>query len=258
MSTVHISLLILATALPLFAYADVAPCAPNALWISRETVVENESVTFYTIVHNNSGEPQTKAVTFEIDGSIIGDQHVQMNAGEPAIASVTWKAAAGVHSLSAHASSAHASTSCVYDPLSFSVAAAPPPSAAAHTASNVASALQEGVRAAKPTVLNISSRAFVLTEHVRSEAIAAVEKKLAQSPVSSEGEVLSASDPSVAAVSSSGSLLSNIWNKILRGALMVLRIQILFYGLMALVLYIMLRLFMTWLRERRRSRFARG
>lgn len=239
------------------AHAQNASCTPNTVTVSNSSPRAGDSVTLYTVTQNTTAAPAEHAVSFVIDNAVVGSERVQLQPNEPQVVSVAWTATPGEHTAGARTEipSSTGTTTHTTNSITFTVASPPPPSEAQQAAANVASVVQQGAAAAAPTILGASNAVFKVTEKIRADAIAAVEKQLAKEKA---GEVLGASDSNFAAAGKVGSLLGNIWDKLLRAGLFALRIKILFYGLLAVVAYILLRLVLTWFSERRRSSFARG
>lgn len=238
-----------------FANAQIIGCTPSTVTVSNIAPIAGDSVTLYTVTQNSAATPATHTVSFVIDNSVIGTESVALHPGEPHVISAAWTAKPGEHMVSARTEipSGGGTTTQVTNSVTLSVAAPPPPSQTERAASSALSLLQKGASAAAPAVQKFAGLTFALSEKVREGAIKAIEKQLAEK---SGGEVLGAADSNVAASGVTGSLLSKTWDKLLRATLFALRTTMLFYGLLAVVAYILFRLITTWFSERRRSKFV--
>lgn len=257
MNKVLIAIALIACTASFSHAAENYSCTPSTVTVSNSAPIAGDSVTLYTVTQNSAATPATHTVSFVIDNSVIGTESVALHPGEPHVVSAAWTASPGEHTVSARTEipNGTGTTTQVTNSVTLSVAAPPPLSQTERAASSALSALQKGASAAAPAAQKFAGSAFALTERVREDAIKAIEKQLAEK---AGGEVLGATDSNVAAAGGVGSRLSKTWDKLLRAALFALRTKILFYGLLAVVAYILLRLAIVWFSERRRSIRARG
>jgi len=252
--------------------------APNSIWASRRHITAGNSVAIYTILYNSSDTPFSGDAVFLVDGKPVGTRHFSIKAGETEIASVPWTATAGKHSLSARIEKpSNADTkqdaailNKITDTITIDVVEPPPPlppSPAAQAVSSVVSALGNGFSTAAPVVLGAAEKVYATTETLRKDASAAITQQLAKNPDNPDNATPSFKQGQATgnrnvkavagAVTTSASaprdapFLPKIWKTFLEGALFVLNIRALFYLTLAIAIFVVIRLFLYALRDRR-------
>lgn len=253
--------------------------APNSIWASRRHIRAGNSIALYTALYNSSDTPFSGDAVFMVDGKPVGTRHFSIKAGETEIASVPWNAVAGKHSLSARIEKpSNADTkqdatilNKITDTITIDVVEPPPPppplppSPAAQAVSSVASALGSGFSAAAPVVAGAVEKVYEATEALRKNTAAAIGKQLAQSPnnpdtaasysrqreTTENKNAKAVATDATASTSSDTPLLPKIWKTFLQGSLFVLNIAALFYIVLALVIFVVIRVFLYALRDRR-------
>ncbi|OGG71320.1 hypothetical protein A3F27_00690 [Candidatus Kaiserbacteria bacterium RIFCSPHIGHO2_12_FULL_53_13] len=262
MRIVFIALAFTAAFLPIYALAAGADLpagfAPNSIWVSRTQITAGDSINIFTVIYNSSDAPLEGAVGFTVDGRPVGTRNFSVKAGETQTESVPWTASAGTHSVFARIekiSNADTSASAsilnrTTDTITISVAEPPPPTPSAQAISSVASAIKTVVASSTPIVISATQKLYGITEDARKGAVGALEKQLAQKAgdANTKGEVPGASASSSA--TSLGSFISSAWDSILRALLFVCRISVLFYALLAFVIFMLFQLLRAMFRER--------
>ena len=255
------TLLCILTTTPLLTSASGIPAgfAPSSIFASKTNITAGEGVVLFTVLYNSSEDELTADVIFTIDGAAVGTKHVSLASGETQTPSVSWTAASGSHSASAHleniVSSSGEGASLSYDKadtITLTVAAPPPPPATTQALSTITSVIASST----PAVTNVAKTAYNSLEYLRQNAVSALQSQLGVSPSnpSPKGEVLGVQtyNPSAetAAAAGSSSIFQSLWHGVLSGLLFVCNIQILFYGLLLIVIFILYRLLRTWMQER--------
>jgi hypothetical protein len=245
--------------LTLAASADIpAGFAPTSIFASQTNITAGDTISLFSVLYNSSSDTLTADVVFTIDGTSVGTKHVSLGAGETQTPSVSWTATTGSHTASAHLENIVSSTgegasllNASADTITLTVAPPPPPSATTQAIDTVTSAIASST----PVVTNVAQNVYDLTEAVRQGAINALQNQLGTS-TAPKGAVLGASTfnaPQDAATSSdaaSGSFLGSIWHSILGALLFICNMQILFYGCLLIVIFVLYKLLRTWMQER--------
>ena len=261
------ALLSAAALLPLVASAASggipAGFAPTSIFASETNIASGDTISLFSVLYNSSADQLTADVVFTVDGTAVGTKQVSLDAGATQTPSVTWTAVSGSHTASAHlenivSSSGEGATisNDKADTITLTVAPPPPPSPTSQALATVNSVLASST----PVVTNIAQNVFNITESVRQGAVAALQNQIAAATGTAaparKDQVLGAQtynapqDATDSSAASSGSIFGTIWRSILSALLFVCNIQILFYGLALIVLFILYRLIRTWMAER--------
>ena len=255
-----VALLFAAALLPLAASAASggipAGFAPTSIFASETNIASGDTISLFSVLYNSSADTLTADVVFTVDGTAVGTKHVSLDAGATQTPSVTWSAATGSHTASAHleniVSSAGEGASISNDKadtITLTVAPPPPPSPTVAAIANVTDVVQNAAPAAQT--------AFNSLENLRENAVNTLTQQLAASSASStkpNGQVLGAETYNAPASDTSssggGGIFSALWQWILQILLYVCQIQWLFYLMLLVVLYILYKLVRTIFAER--------
>lgn len=261
---------------PAFAFASDMPAgfAPGAVWLSKTALEDGQSVQFYTVLYDSASDAIAGNVSFLVDGSSISSQPFELAAGTTKIVSTTWKAAAGVHSITASldgvvnkdTGEALMLGSTQAAPVSIEVASPPPPPAAMQALSAITDTVQQNA----PAVIAAAQSAYNSLEYLRQNAVHALEGQLAAASnatgVSSNAvgasvkvasdaadkRVLGASTANLtAAKTGGGDFFGVAWRTTLRALLFVCQLRFLFYASLLIVIFILYKMMRTLLFERR-------
>jgi hypothetical protein len=253
--------------LPIIALA-ASPAAgfqTGSLWLSQTEARSGDALKIFTVVYDSSASPMQADVEFDLDGHALTTSHVSLNAGETQLVSADWSATAGEHTFTAAlknvsgVSGALASTQT--NSVALSVVAAPPSPMAQYT-----SVVNNVIASSSPVVQNIFQTVASTTEGWRLAGEQAVSSALAKADgasatsTASHGQVLGAqiykappSGGGGASTPTQSGFFGNAWRLFLTGLLYVFQIQILFYIVLLLIIYILFKLFQAFWRERRHA-----
>ena len=82
-------------------FADTTGFAEGSVWVSHTPIVEGETVLIHAALTNGSDTKLTGTVVFKDNSKAIGSIPFTLESGEARIVSLSWKATAGSHSLTA-------------------------------------------------------------------------------------------------------------------------------------------------------------
>ena len=242
--------------------------APGSLWLSSTSLSAGDAATIYTVAYDSSTESVAGDVVFTIDGQEFGTKHFALAPGTTQIISLPWTATLGSHTFGASMENMNAGSVVLPESKSeavdITVAAPPPPSAGVAAAQAAAS----GISSATPVTLTFLSSALGTVQSGRNAAETAIENTLAantqadSAAAAAAGQVLGTSTVRVATTSdsnwknlthagSASAYLSAASHAILTWMLFVLKNDWLFWIVLALIIYVLLRLFLLMFRERR-------
>jgi len=252
----------LAFLLPLTALAATtglpAGFAPTSVFASKTNIATGDTISLFTVLYNQSDNDLTGDVVFTVDGTAIGTKQFSLQSGETQTPSLTWTAAQGTHEASAHleniVGSSDAQISLINDKadtVELTVAPPPPPSPQAQAVQNITNIVTTGSQAAAPA----AQTAFNSLENLRQNAVNTLRAQLGVSGTSTapKGSVLGAETyraPADAAPAGGSGILGTLWRGILQGLLYVCQIQILFYIVLLIVLYVIYKLIRAVFAER--------
>lgn len=243
---------------PFLAYAASAGFAPGALFLSQTNVKNGDSVRVFAVVYDGGTASLEGDVLFSVDGKQIDTAHFVLQGGETRVLSAQWKATPGSHSFSASLSGAGEVTGAKTNTETITVEAPPaPPSPEMQAAASAVSTVQNTIASTSPVVVEAVQQFFDTTEAARNNAVDALAQTLAIASSTPKGQVLGTSDYLAPATSSStpasgkiGSIVGSLWHTILSILYTICRSQVLFYGLAVFVLFLLIQLIRTMLRER--------
>jgi hypothetical protein len=243
----------LALSFPLFALADtVSGGFPSqSLWLSKTSLTEGDSVQIFAPIYDSGTGKIQGDVVFLVDDTEIGSVRFSLDAGESKIASLSWSAKEGAHTVSAEIRNASGETPDAAlslsrektEPLSVSVAAAPPPAPAVAALRSAGGALAAAVSAAAPAVSGAVEAAFSETEALRNGAKTALEASLAADTPASAGKVLGAETENLAAAAAAPHTSFSPLRLLKQIALAVVSYEWLFYPLLLVVILFILYFF---------------
>lgn len=259
-----VSLLCVTALLPFVASAAgtvPAGFAPTSIFASKTSITAGDSISLFSVLYNSSGGGLTCDVVFTIDGKSVGTKHVSLAAGETQTPSVSWVAATGSHTASAHLENVVSSSGKdatilneKADTITLTVVPPPPPLPPSATTQAV-NTVSDVIASSTPVVVNAAEKVFALSESVRNGAVEALKKQLAASE-GAKGQALGASTfrspqgGTTSADAKNGSIIGTLWRGLLNGLLFVCNLKWLFYGLLLFVVFALYKLLRTWMRER--------
>jgi hypothetical protein len=160
---------VIALLIPSFVFA--AGFAKQSLFLSKSPVIEGDTVSIYAVVANNAGAKFTGKVDFKDGTSDIGSVAVTMAAGGAQTVSVSWKPAAGSHSVSASLMGSDGTTA-ESQSATFAVGEKPKPivpgaTSTPSTTIETSEGIQKSIESLNPTVANLSKPLFTTLDSLR-------------------------------------------------------------------------------------------
>lgn len=228
--------------------AQAAQFAPSALFLSKESVMEGDTVLIHAVVQNDASAKFPGDVVFRDNDTQVGSVPTTLAAGEVRAVSVSWTPGPGAHKITA-ALLDSGGTAVQSESESFSVAAKPKPkpvTSGSGTAAAVESSadIQAKIDGLSPAAGGALAPVFKLVDGSRTaiadvldSQIAKTKPKLAPTP----GIVAGAS---TIKTPEQGAWFSSIFNTVYFYILTVLRFIVgsagVFYPLLALVFFFIL------------------
>jgi hypothetical protein len=249
-SRAHISIftVLFAALFPFAVFAETtftAGFAAMPVWVSSANPTDGDTLKLFAVVNNTSSSAISGAVSFSVDGSVVGSADVSLAISDAKILSVPWTAISGAHTISAvfnnptdKSGNSVPIAQTIAGPLAITVAAAPPKPV-------VLQYLDKAVAAAGSVALPALSEIATYAEGVRQNG---ENYFAAQLNPELRGKVLSAETNNVA----SGTPISiqsknGLWTLFSRLGEAIFKDPIYFYPFILifgfLVLWIFLRLF---------------
>jgi len=157
------------------------------LWLSKENVTANETVTIFTVLYNESNGAVGGNLVFTVDGQRIASQTFSLDAGKSSIQSAQWKATAGNHTISALIESASDTdldqvitlSNEKAGSISLAVAEPPPPSPVIQAVSTVSNIAGSIASTSLPLITSAVESVYGATEAFRTNAVAYFKEKAA-------------------------------------------------------------------------------
>ena len=157
------------------------------LWLSKENVTANETVTIFTVLYNESNGAVGGNLVFTVDGQRIASQTFSLDAGKSSIQSAQWKATAGNHTISALIESASDTdldqvitlSNEKAGSISLAVAEPPPPSPVIQAVSTVSNIAGSIASTSLPLITSAVDSVYGATEAFRTNAVAYFKEKAA-------------------------------------------------------------------------------
>ncbi|TAK59027.1 hypothetical protein EPO14_01765 [Patescibacteria group bacterium] len=180
---------------PLYAVAETASAGIPAgnIWLSKNAVIEKESVRIFLPVYNASATKISGDAIFSVDTIQVGTAHFELDAGNSTIVSSTWTTTKGAHSITARLegtvdakTGTEISVSANTQTLAVDIAERPPAPALVQALGIVASVAQNTVSVALPVVASVANTVFKETEQLRESAVVALENSLNGTTASSD------------------------------------------------------------------------
>ncbi len=198
------------------ALASGAGFAKQSLFLSKSSVTEGETVLIHAVVNNDATEKFAGSLIFSDNSSRnIGSVPVSLAAGESSVVSVSWKPAAGSHTVVAELKAG--AETIEKQSATFVIAEKPKPavtadSNAAQYAAAVESsaAIQKQIDSLSPQAASATAPVFTLLDGARSAAADVLDTQIANTKTKlgagagNPGEVLGASDVQQAGSNPSG------------------------------------------------------
>ena len=157
------------------------------LWLSKENVTANETVTIFTVLYNESNGAVGGNLVFTVDGQRIASQTFSLDAGKSSIQSAQWKATAGNHTISALIESASDTdldqvitlSNEKAGSISLAVAEPPPPSQVIQAVSTVSNIAGSIASTSLPLITSAAESIYGATEAFRTNAVSYFKEKAA-------------------------------------------------------------------------------
>ncbi len=229
--------------------------AKQFLFLSKSSVTEGETVLIHAAVNNDTASAFSGTMAFTEGTEKIGTVPVSLDPGEAAVVSVSWKPAAGTHTVTADLKK----DTIIVESQSanFSIAAKPVPIPVSNAGSSQtgaavesSAAIQQEIASLSPATANTVAPAFTLIDGGRSQLSGLIDGQLTvakQNLGDKSGQVLGTSTVNQAKTDPVGTFWFILWTLYLY-LLTVLNFVIgsagIFYPVLALlVLFFLWRLF---------------
>lgn len=184
-------LAVLAFALPAISSATAtlpAGFPAESIWISKTNVVGGETVNISTILYNSSDTSISGTVTFNVDGTSVGTESFDLDAGKAAIESISWKATSGAHKFSASIEKVIGKNGPVSisvsesktNALEISIAEPPLPTAIVQTVNVVSTVAKDVAKTSLPLIAKTAQTALNAAENFRNAGLKFAENNLAK------------------------------------------------------------------------------
>lgn len=156
--------------------------AKQSLFLSKPSVTEGETVLIHAVVNNDSAASFKGEMTFNQGSAAIGKVPVSLDAGEAQAVSVSWKPAAGSHSITAELKADNEVVE--RQSATFSVAEKPKPAAQTTSSSQAAAVessdgIQQGIAGFSPQAADATAPVFKLIDGGRAAAAEVLEGQIA-------------------------------------------------------------------------------
>ena len=230
--------------LPLFSLAAVQAGFPSqAIWASKSSAIEVETVIVSAVVHNGDTEALRGTLVFSANDARIGARELELPGGESQIHSIEWKPQTGEYKLAAKIEGTSAELSQRETPvITVSVAEPAPPSAVQETISQLTETAAAFASSSAPVVIQAAQAVLAQTEVLREAGIERLENYLIANAVRTpssnvQGFVAGTSTKSAPAASDTsgiGDTLSAITQTAAAAALFTFKNVALFYPLLGL------------------------
>jgi hypothetical protein len=232
---------------PVFSFAAVEAGFPSqAIWASKTSAVEGETILLSTVVYNGNVEPLQGTLVFTANDSRIGASEFQLSNGESEIRSMEWKPSAGEYRVAAEIESISAELSQrETPPITVTITEPPSPSALQQTVNQTVTTISTFASSSAPFVVETVQTIYNQTETLRNAGIERIENYLSSqasntsgnSPV---GSIAGTSTTNVAGFDDASTkgkgLLSDIAQTAAAAALFTLKNAALFYPLVAFLI----------------------
>src|SRR3989344_2561444 len=155
------------------------------LWLSKENVTANETVTIFTVLYNESEKAVGGNLVFTVDGLRIASLTFSLDAGKSSIQSAQWKATAGNHTISALIESASDTgldqtvtlSNEKAGSITLAVADPPPPSQVIQVVSTVSNIAGSIASTSLPLITSAVEIVYGATEALRTNAVSYFKEK---------------------------------------------------------------------------------
>lgn len=242
--------------LPSGAFA--AQFAKQSLFLSKTGATEGETVLIHAVVSNNNSSEFSGTLLFTDGLNSIGSVPVALAAEESAVASVSWKPAAGEHPVSATLKD-KSGASVETQKQIFLIAPKPSPATSSQTAAVESSeAIRHGIEQVSPQAAQYSEPVFTLIDGGREKIAGVLDDQLAITKTKlgpnagSAGEILGAEATQNATKNPSGAffyMLQTLYFYLLTLLRFIVGSAGVFYPVVAIAFFYLL--FKTYRRFRR-------
>lgn len=209
-------LVLLAALLLLPSSAFSAGFAKQSLFLSQTSVTESETVLIHAVVNNDTPGTFAGVMVFTEGAKSIGTVPVSLNAGEAGAVSVSWKPAAGSHTITAELRKDGVFVE--KQSATFTVAAKPVPVATNQSQSAAAvessEGIQESIASLSPGAAEAAKPAFTLIDGGRSQLSEIVDGQIAAAKTNlgpRAGAVLGAETVTQAKADPMGTFWAILW-----------------------------------------------
>ncbi len=236
---------------PAYALAGTAGFPTSSLWLSNDAPQAAEEVRVFSVLYNGESENVSGTLEFLIDGSVLDVAQVSLEPGTSRILSTHWVAETGSHTFSARFSGGETTEAQTSAAVTVSVATPPSPtqqavSAAQETAMRV-------VASSTPIVKQAAQAVFATTENLRESGIEYLESVVEKStPAVAPTSVQSGlSTVTETPEKDASSFVKNASQLAAAGALYAFETVWLFYILLLVLLYLLVRFVVRWVNKPR-------
>ena len=253
---------VLPLAIPALPSAATFGFPRQPLWVSATTAREGDNITMYAAVYNATGDGMKGTVSFLSDGTVFDTKDVDLAAGGSSLITSSWSAKQGSHSLSAAFASGTEKDSTDKIIVTVSAPIPPPPatpSVVQQTISQTTAIVQNLATSSSP-VAKVANAVLNQTENLRTAGAnffepyahstagtSAVQNSKATTTLS-KGFTAPASKSTV---DTSSSLLNTGIQTAAAAALYAFNTKWLFYFLLILLLFLILRGLKRWVNRPR-------
>ena len=177
--------------LPAWSEAAVRAGFPSQpLWLSKENVTANETVTIFTVLYNESEEAIGGNLVFTVDNQRIASLAFSLDGGKSSIESAQWKATAGNHTISALIESASDTeldqtvtlSNEKAGSITLAVAEPPPPSPVIQAVSTVSNVAGNIASTSLPLITSAAASVYGATEAFHTNAVAYFKERAVENP----------------------------------------------------------------------------
>src|SRR3989344_6749591 len=229
---------------PFFSLAAVQAGFPSqAIWASKSSAVEGETVVVSAVVHNGGAETLRGTLVLTAEEMRIGAREFELPSGESQIHSIEWKPEAGEYKLAAKIEGTSAELSQRETPsITVSITEPPPPSVVEETVSQLVQSASTLASSSAPIITQAAQALFAQTEALREAGIVRLENYLAANAVRTpssnvQGFVAGTSTSAEPGTKNLTGMFSGLTQTAAAAALFTMKNVMLFYPLLILLVF---------------------
>jgi len=168
--------------LPMLAFAVETGFPSQAIWVSKTSAVEGDTLVISTVVHNGDDAALQGTLVFLANDARIGAREFDLGSGESQIHSIEWKPSAGSYDVAAEIEGTSAELTQRKTPaIALTVAAPPSPSPMQETTEQVIGAASTIASSSIPVVLGAAKSVFNAIEPYRQAGVEKLENYIESS-----------------------------------------------------------------------------